>query len=929
MFLGSRDPHTQSVLEYHPEGPITVETTWTPAISTSFREILDNALDEMVAHGHGDRLEVTYDPETTVVTVTDNGRGIPIGYDATHGTYKATLALTHTKAGRNFGDRGETRGLNGVGASVVNFCSEYFDVTILRDGQEFTQRFTEGDGTNDDLVIEDPIIMPSDSKVTGTSVTYKPSSKVFHDMRLPESFVAARMTEVALCYPAIKVFYNGKRIPSKPVEEALFPQHQPIVFAINDVISNFKSRFWLVPQFLTDGSDYSHSLVNAIPMFNGGVHIDAFKRGFFSGLLTSLEKESKKRKLEPNKNDISDGLLIFNITQMKAPNFDSQSKSRLINEPVGAIIRKKLDDPAFFKDVIKRYPDWIEAIYERCKIRTQKKTELDIGKAAKKSKREKVEDLQDACGADRSKCICFLTEGKSALAGITDARDPDVHGGLALRGKPMNVREKLLSEVMANQSLTDVMKSIGLFPGQRVNRHSLRKLSVITTSDYLRDSSREYSIYVCSHRAIPSVTDGLKHVQRMALWMLRNKSEKIKTFALTGMLGAEKIHVHGEKSSNDAISLLAAPYKNNVCLIEGLGQFGSRIAPDGEGIGAPRYTEVRRSKVAEAILYRDLDLVPLEDNYDGSAQQPMHFLPLLPLVLLNGVSGIAVGWSTDILPRSLKSIIEATKAALMDQPIPTMMPHYAKYNIDVKPTNKPNQWEYSGHATVIDSSTIKITELPPGMAIENFRKNLIKMEDNDQIQSFADRSTETIDITVKMKRGSVAGWTEKQAIDFFKIKEKTTERIVVIDWKGDAIRTYDTAEQLVIDFANWRLGWYTKRFEKLLADAKYELCYWQALQVLFEQHFPTQLGGFSDRTSVEQAVTSYTQTAAIVIDDTQLDKIVNLPTYKWTMSFAAEVNTKIEALEKAIAEYIATLESPTALRQVYLDEIEGLKSFKG
>jgi DNA gyrase/topoisomerase IV subunit A len=448
------------------------------------------------------------------------------------------------------------------------------------------------------------------------------------------------------------------------------------------------------------------------------------------------------------------------------------------------------------------------------------------------------------------------------------------------------------------------------------------------TSDYLLDSSREYAIYVCNHRAIPSVSDGLKNGQRMALWVLRNRAEKMKTFALTGMLGAEKLFVHGEASCNNAISLLAAPYRNNHCLIEGLGQFGSRIAPDGDGIGAPRYTEVRRSAAAQAFLYHDLDLVPLIDNYDGSNKQPEHFLPIIPVVLLNGVSGVAVGWSTDILPRSLKSIVEATKAALMGTPLPALVPYYAKYNITVKSTGKPNQWEYSGRATILDSSTIKITEIPPGMPIENFRKHLIEMEDNDEIMGFSDRSTEFIDITVKMKRGSVKDWTEQKAIDFFKIKEKTTERIVVIDWSGNSIRTYSSPEELVVDFVKWRLGWYTTRFKKLVRDNSYELQYWYALRALFVKNFVSLLGTFANKNAVEIAVKEITNADNITIDVSQLEKIVNLPTYRWANDFALEIDKKIAELETNIANYKDTLASPEKLRQVYYDEIDALKGVK-
>jgi len=449
------------------------------------------------------------------------------------------------------------------------------------------------------------------------------------------------------------------------------------------------------------------------------------------------------------------------------------------------------------------------------------------------------------------------------------------------------------------------------------------------SSDYILDSSREYAIYVCDTRGIPSVIDGLKSGQRMALWALRDKSEKIKTFALTGLLGSLKLFVHGEASCNNAIGLLAAPYKNNHCLIEGLGQFGNRIAPDKDGIGAPRYTEVRRAKISEAILYKDLDLIPLVDNYDGSNKQPEHFLPLIPTVLLNGISGVAVGWSTDILPRSLKSLIEATKAALLGQPIGNLTPHYERYNIKVTSTGKPNQWEYSGAAEIVDTSTIRVTELPPGMSIESFRAKLIEMEDTDVIMNFTDRSTENINIFIKMKRGSIAGWNEEKALDFFKIREKVTERIVTIDWSGNSIRTYDNPQKLVMDFAQWRLAWYTKRYEKMLFDDTYELNYWYALRALFEMKFPTRLGGFLNKEDVEKSVQEIVDLKNIKVDNPQLERIVNLPTYKWNTDFLLEINKHIDALEKSIASHKDILGSPNKLLKVYIDELDALKSFKG
>jgi DNA gyrase/topoisomerase IV subunit B len=506
MWLGSRDPHTQTVLEYDNGKPVARETTWVPALFTAFREVMDNAIDEVVTHKHGDKLMVTFDPDTLTVIVEDNGRGIPIALDKKHKQYQATMALTETKAGRNFGDdRGATRGLNGVGGSIVNFCSEYFQLDIRREGKHFSQRFHEGDGSKDaDLVIEEPFIVPVKAKFaadTGTRAEFKLSPKVFHDRRLPDSFIRARMFEVSLCYPDLKVFYNGERIlPVKGgVEKTLFPSTKPITIEI--IQPGFVSRFWLVPNFFDatasgSATEFNHSLVNAIPTFSGGVHIETFRKGFFSGMLTALERESKKRKLSPNRSDLADGMLLYNITEMDAPSFDSQSKTRLINESVGAIIRKAVDDPEFFKGVIRKNPEWIEQVYERCAARTMKKDFADAAKMAKKNLRTKVEDLEDACGTDRGKCILFLGEGKSAISGMVEARDPNIHGGLPLRGKVLNVFGESAKTVLENEALAKIMTAIGLIPGQRVNRHMLRYGKVYITTDADEDGKNIAALLV-------------------------------------------------------------------------------------------------------------------------------------------------------------------------------------------------------------------------------------------------------------------------------------------------------------------------------------------------------------------------------------------------------------------------------------------------
>lgn len=485
MYLSSRDPHTQTIVTYENGKPTLVETTWVPAVFTAFREVLDNALDEVITHRSGDKIDVTYDPKTMTFSVCDNGRGIPIEFSKEHGMHLATMALSETKAGRNFGDRGASRGLNGVGASVVNFVSEWFEVDITRDKKSFNQRFNEGEGN---LLIEDPIIMPAKRGAqTGTRVSFKLSKSVFSDLRLPLAFVEDRIYEAALSYPDLKLTFNGEPVRIKSVDKTLFPDHKPIFFEIDR--EGFKSRFWLVPAFFEGGSEHAHSVVNAIPVFNGGVHIEAFKKHFFAGVIEALSRESKKRKLTPNRSDLADGMLVYNITEMEEPSFDSQSKTRLINENVAAIVRSEMDDPEFFKRVVKANPDWVEAIYARCAARTMKKDASEAAKLAKKNLRLKVKELEDAAGRDRTKCILALAEGVSASSGITEARDPDIHGSLPLRGKVLNVYGQSPKTVLANEALSKIMSAIGLVPGEKADRLKLRYGSVWLCMDADQDGA--------------------------------------------------------------------------------------------------------------------------------------------------------------------------------------------------------------------------------------------------------------------------------------------------------------------------------------------------------------------------------------------------------------------------------------------------------
>jgi DNA topoisomerase-2 len=444
-------------------------------------------------------------------------------------------------------------------------------------------------------------------------------------------------------------------------------------------------------------------------------------------------------------------------------------------------------------------------------------------------------------------------------------------------------------------------------------------LLTVSSSEFINRSSREYAIYTAQNRAIPSSCDGLKDGQRKALWIIRNQSEKIKTVSLAGNMLSANIFLHGDASASETISRLAAPYLNNVPLLEGIGAFGTRVAPD--GWGAPRYTYVKKSKVSEKLVYPDLDIVPLKPNYDGSVMEPANFLPLIPLALLNGISGIAVGWSTEIMPHSLKDIVNATVAAIDAKPMPKLAPHFEQMNVNIKGIGD-NAYEFTGKVVLESDTLIRVTELPPDLSLERFKARLNQMEDNGEINTYTDRSTKHINIEIRFKRGVLNGWTEQKAVDFLKLKSKATQRIVVLDFNNSSIRQYDRAEDLVRAFVEWRLGWYTVRFTKQIEQLTRDLNFACAIKACVEGKLPQFLPTAGSKSDVEQRVLQLTK--KIPLDANQIERIVGFPSYRWAKDSIGKIDQEIAELSQKIVDLEQTLNNPKRLRDIYKQEVLSL-----
>lgn len=445
-----------------------------------------------------------------------------------------------------------------------------------------------------------------------------------------------------------------------------------------------------------------------------------------------------------------------------------------------------------------------------------------------------------------------------------------------------------------------------------------------SSSEYLNRISREYSLYVIDQRAIPSITDGLKSAQRIALWLIRDVATDMKTHAFVGRMSESGLYVHGDASASETVSRLAAPYRNNNPLVEKRGAFGTKISPN--TFGAPRYTFVKRAKFAEQYVYQDMDIIPMRENYDSSRLMPATFLPLIPLVLLNGVKGIAVGWSTNILPRKLSDIKKAVLEQITTGEIKTSLnPYYRNYDVRIiRDRMEPNKYEIHGRVEKVDSNTVRITELPPGRALEKLRETLIDLEDEKKITDFIDNSRDQINVLVKFRRADLAEMTDEALIRMFKLREVEHERIVVLDAQQSHVRQYDSPQEVIRDFVEWRLSWYKTRYEFMIRHAQEEELFWSCLKACFQDNLPNQIGKFTTKSDLKDKIEVIIRKAKLEAVPEIVEKISILPTYRWTKEGEKECEKNIKRLRSEIIEYEKIVSSPKRMKSIFQEEVAAL-----
>ena len=297
-----------------------------------------------------------------------------------------------------------------------------------------------------------------------------------------------------------------------------------------------------------------------------------------------------------------------------------------------------------------------------------------------------------------------------------------------------------------------------------------------TISDFLSQEYKEFAMYSIEGRAIPSVIDGFKPTQRKVIhisnqiWRTGNE-KNLKVFQLAGKVASDAFYHHGNTSLEGSIVTMAQKFKNNAALLEEDGQYGSLRAPQP---GAARYIGTKLSDNFR-LIYKDFDLLNYKEE-EGESIEPRYFLPIIPTILLNGSSGIAVGFASNVLNRDIKSIIDECGKVLSGRKVSSIKPSLNEFTGEyIQDIDNNRRWVIRGRFQKTNTTTVKIGELPPSMTFEKYEDLLDKLCETKEIVSYDDNCKDSIEYIIKFTRSDLEKATDEKLIKMFKLEEASTE----------------------------------------------------------------------------------------------------------------------------------------------------------
>ena len=437
-------------------------------------EIVDNAVDEHLA-GYCTRIEVTLEQDGSA-TVSDNGRGVPVGMHK-KGVSAARIVYTTLHAGGKFDDSvyKTSGGLHGVGSSVVNALSEYMDVKISREGGIHHDRYERGVPV---IELEEGLLpVIGKTKKTGTTVNFMPDKEIFEKTRFREEEIKSRLHETAYLNPNLTIIFKDKR--KNPEEEVIYHEPDGLIGFIKDL--NSKSEIINEPVYFKGESDgievevvfqyvnefhenilgFCNNIYNA----EGGTHLTGFKTTFTT-VMNQYARELgilKEKDANFTGTDIRNGMTAIVSVKHPDPRFEGQTKTKLDNQDAAKATGKVTNDEIvrYFDrnlDTLKKVLSCAEKAAKIRKSEEKAKTNLLTKQKYSFDSNGKLANCESR---DPANCEIFIVEGDSAGGSAKTARDRMYQAILPIRGKILNVEKASIDKVLANAEIKTMINAFG------------------------------------------------------------------------------------------------------------------------------------------------------------------------------------------------------------------------------------------------------------------------------------------------------------------------------------------------------------------------------------------------------------------------------------------------------------------------------------
>src|SRR6184192_3036277 len=449
-------------------------------------EVVDNSVDEALA-GYSTQIDVTIHADNSI-TVVDNGRGIPVDIHKTEKKPGVEVALTVLHAGGKF-DKSTYKvsgGLHGVGVSVVNALSEKLEVWVDRDGKRHHMAFERGETTKKLEII-------GKAKGTGTTVWFKPDTKIFTETRFDYATIATRLRELAFLNKALTITLKDERKGQQ--KEETFMYKGGLAEFVKHLLGNRKP---LHPKPVTfeaerDGTQVEGAIqyddgYNDNNTHEGGTHLTGFHAALTRTINEWAKKDGllKKEEFTLTGDDVREGLTAVLHVKVKDPQFEGQTKTKLGNSEVEGIVKSVVNDalgdffdknPSVARTIIAKAVSAARAREAARKARelVRKKSGLEGGLLPGK--------LADCSVSDPKLTELYLVEGDSAGGSAKQGRDRTFQAILPLRGKILNVQKARIDKILSNEEIRTMITAIGTGVGEDFTLDDARYHKIIIMTD--------------------------------------------------------------------------------------------------------------------------------------------------------------------------------------------------------------------------------------------------------------------------------------------------------------------------------------------------------------------------------------------------------------------------------------------------------------